>query len=106
MNFHADAFAAMGYKHRFLARDLGYVNEVHRPCHAPGALGLLILAAGGAQNRLKPGLRTPLGGSLQGSESRLQAVGSRNENCWESGVAELKSSLELFILDGNDPATN
>ena len=52
---------------------------------------ILILAAGGAQNRLKPGLRTPLGGSLQGSESRLQAVGNQNENC----CSHIDESMEL-----------
>ena len=41
----ADAFVAMGCKHRLLACDLGYGNAVHRPCHARFALGLLILAS-------------------------------------------------------------
>ena len=45
MNFPADAFAATSCKHRLLACRLGCGNGVHRPCHAPWALGLLILAS-------------------------------------------------------------
>ena len=41
------------------------------------------------QNRLKPGLRTASDGSLQGSESRLQGVGSQDENCWSQRSADV-----------------
>ncbi len=52
------------------------------------AAAILILAACGTRDRLKPGLRTPPVDSLQGSEFRLQAVGSQNENCCDCGLGE------------------